>query len=114
MARKNRDDLSSWDTEPEPAVICPLCDRVIPDEQQDAHHLVPKSKGGKITVCLHRICHEQIHATFTNAQLAKSFSTIDAILQDPAMQTFVAWVKSKPPGFSQSAKLPQSHRGRRP
>ncbi|OJF98718.1 HNH endonuclease [Pararhizobium antarcticum] len=105
MARKNRDDASSWDTETDPEpVLCPVCARVIPDDQQDAHHLVPKSKGGKKTVCLHRICHDQIHATFTDAQLAKKFSTIEAILEDPAMQTFVAWVKGKHPGFSDSAK----------
>lgn len=70
----------------------------------DEHHLVPKSKGGKKTVCLHRICHDQIHSIFTDSQLAKKFSTIEAIVEDPAMHTFVTWVKSKPPGFSGSAK----------
>jgi 5-methylcytosine-specific restriction endonuclease McrA len=103
MARKNRDDVASWDVEPEP-VICPMCERVIPDEQQVAHHLVPKSKGGKKTVCLHRVCHDQIHAIFTDAQLARTYFTIEAILEDPAAQKFVAWVKNKPPGFSDSAK----------
>jgi hypothetical protein len=118
MARKNRDDVDSWYVvEPEP-VLCPICERVIPDEQKDDHHLVPKSKGGKKTVCLHRICHDQIHATFTVSELAKKFSTIEAILEDPAMQKFVAWVRSKPPGFSDSAKEPRhahgSGRGRKP
>ena len=32
------------------AVICPLCERPIPPSQQDAHHLVPKSHGGVLTV----------------------------------------------------------------
>ncbi|WEZ84103.1 HNH endonuclease [Rhizobium sp. 32-5/1] len=114
MARKMREEVSSGDTEPEP-VICPLCERVIPEDQKDLHHLVPKSKGGKKTVCLHRICHDQIHVTFTNAQLAKTFSTIEAILEDPAMQTFVTWVKGKHPGFADSAKVSRqgSARGRR-
>ncbi|MGF9562666.1 HNH endonuclease signature motif containing protein [Neorhizobium sp. JUb45] len=113
MARKNRDEFASWDeAQPEP-VFCPLCERVIPDEQMDAHHLVPKSKGGKQTVALHRICHDQIHSIFTDAQLAKKFSTIEAILEDAAVQKFVAWVKGKPPGFSDSAKeSQQSNRGR--
>jgi 5-methylcytosine-specific restriction endonuclease McrA len=103
MARKIRDDVESWHVEPEP-VLCPMCERVIPDDQQDAHHLVPKSKGGKKTVCLHRVCHNQIHAIFTDSQLAKTFFTIEAILEDPAAQKFVEWVKNKPPGFSDSAK----------
>jgi hypothetical protein len=95
--------IESWDVEPEPT-ICPMCERVIPDDQQDAHHLVPKSKGGKKTVCLHRVCHDQIHAIFTDAQLAKKFSTIEAILEDPAVQKFVAWVKNKPPGLFRLGK----------
>lgn len=110
MARKNRDDVASSDVKPEP-VLCPMCGRVIPDDQKDAHHLVPKSKGGKITVCLHSICHDQIHAIFTDSQLAKKFSTIEAILEDPAVQTFVAWVRNKPPGFSGSAKEPGQSSG---
>ena len=111
MARKIREEVSSWDTTPEP-VFCPICERVIPEDQKDAHHLVPKSKGGKKTVWLHRICHDHIHVTFTNAQLAKTFSTIEAILEDPAMQTFVAWVKGKHPGFSDSAKVSRQGPGR--
>lgn len=108
MARKNRDELASQDIEAEP-VICPLCERAIPDDQIEDHHLVPKSKGGKIKVPLHRICHSHIHAAFTDAQLAKKFSTIAAILEDPAIQKFVNWVKTKPPGFDDKAE----DRGRR-
>jgi hypothetical protein len=112
MARKNRDELAGWDeAAPEP-VVCPVCERVIPDDQMDAHHLVPKSKGGKQTVSLHRICHDQIHAIFTDAQLAKKFSTIEAILEDPAVLTFVAWIKNKPPGFSDSARESRQSSGR--
>lgn len=66
MARKNR-DFASQDVEVEP-VICPLCERAIPDDQIEYHHLVPKSKGGKAQVPLHRICHSHIHAAFTDAQ----------------------------------------------
>jgi hypothetical protein len=103
MARKNRDDVVSWNVEPEPT-LCPMCERVIPDDQKEDHHLVPKSKGGRVTVCLHHVCHRQIHAIFSDTQLAKKFSTIDALLEDPAVQKFVTWVKSKPPGFSDSAR----------
>jgi len=115
MARKYRDEIASSDVEPEPT-LCPLCERVIPDDQQEKHHLVPKSKGGKITVCLHHVCHRQIHAIFTDGQLAKTFNTIPAMLEDPAIQKFVAWIKSKPPGFSDSAKESRqsSGRGRKP
>ncbi|MEJ5081398.1 HNH endonuclease [Ochrobactrum sp. MYb379] len=103
MARKNREDLASQDVEAEP-VICALCERSIPAEQIEDHHLIPKSKGGKIKVPLHRICHSHIHAAFTDAQLAKKFSTIAAILEDPTIQKFVVWVKTKSPGFEDEAE----------
>lgn len=109
MARKYRDDFASQDVKSEP-VICSLCGRVIPDDEIDDHHLVPRSKGGKIKVPLHRICHSHIHAAFTDAQLAKKFSTISAILEDTAIQKFVSWVKTKPPGFDDEA---EERRGRR-
>lgn len=111
MARKNRDDVESWHVQTEPT-LCPLCERVIPDGEEEDHHLVPKSKGGKTVAPLHRVCHRQIHAIFTDAQLAKTFSTVAALLEDPAMQKFVAWIKTKPPGFSDAAKDSKQVSGR--
>ena len=90
-------------------LACPICDRLIPDSQKDAHHLVPKSKGGKTTQYLHRICHRQIHALFSETRLAKELNTADAIKKQPEMQKFIEWVKSKPDDFyertSKSKKL---------
>jgi len=77
-------------------LVCPLCDRVIPHSQRDAHHLVPKSKGGRHTEYLHRICHRQIHALFTETELAKQFNSVEALLAHAGIQRFVAWVKTKP------------------
>jgi len=80
-------------------IICPICERPIPDSQKDAHHLVPKSKGGRTTEYLHRICHRQIHALFTETELATQFSTASALQSHPEMQKFIRWVKSKPNHF---------------
>lgn len=86
------------------AVVCPLCGRCIPPAQRDAHHLVPKSKGGRITTHLHRICHRQIHAVLTENELARQYATVDALLAHPAINTFVAWVKTKPDDFFVSTR----------
>ncbi len=80
-------------------VICPLCLRPIPPSQRDRHHLVPKSRGGRETAFLHRICHRQVHALFTETELARHFATADALMAHPEMQTFVAWVRTKPDDF---------------
>lgn len=86
------------------APICPLCDRAIPSAQRDAHHLVPKCKGGRHTTDLHRICHRQIHAVLTETELARQYATVDALLAHPDIKTFVAWVKTKPDDFFVSTR----------
>lgn len=78
---------------------CPLCGRPIPPQQRDAHHLVPKSKGGRDTIALHRICHRQIHAVLTETELARDFHSVPSLLGHPAIQSFVAWVRTKPDDF---------------
>jgi hypothetical protein len=89
-------------------VICPLCDRHIPPAQRDAHHLVPKSHRGTETVILHRICHRQIHALFTETELARRFNTIDELKNHEEMLRFIQWVKQKPDEFFERSR--KSHR----
>lgn len=86
---------------PEPviSVICPLCERPIPPAQRDAHHLVPKSRGGRQTAYLHRVCHRQIHALLTEAELARQYATVEALLAHPPLRAFVDWVRTKPDDF---------------
>lgn len=82
--------------------ICPLCLRPIPpDAAQSLHHLVPKLKGGKggETALLHHICHKEIHAHFTEAELAQQFHTITALRGTDRLRPFLDWVAKRPPGF---------------
>jgi len=87
---------------PDP-IICPICSRFIPESQKDAHHLIPKSKGGKSTEYLHRICHKQIHALFNENELAKILNTAESLRNHSDMQTFINWVKNKPDNFYERA-----------
>lgn len=82
--------------------ICPLCGRPIPPGvPQSTHHLIPKLKGGRSgpTALLHRICHKEIHAALTESELARRYSSIGALRAHPGLARFIAWVRSKPPGF---------------
>lgn len=85
-------------------LICPLCERRIPVSQRDAHHLVPKSKGGRHTEFLHRICHRQIHALLTETELARQFFSVEALLSHPEIALFVAWVRTKPEDFMERTR----------
>lgn len=82
--------------------LCPLCLRPIPEDvPQSLHHLIPKLKGGKggPTVLLHHICHKEVHARFTENELAREFHTVEALRASDRMAGFLAWVARRPPGF---------------
>ncbi len=92
---------------------CALCHREIPpDVPQSLHHLVPKLKGGKggPTVLLHHICHKEIHATLSEAELAREYNTPEALRAHPRLAKSIAWVSKRPPGFA--SKVPGKRRGR--
>ena len=93
--------------------ICPLCLRPIPpDVPQSLHHLIPKLKGDKggPTVLVHHICHKEIHATLSEADLARTYNTPEALRAHPRLAAFADWVARRPPGFM--SKVPGRRRGR--
>ena len=93
--------------------ICPLCERPIPPSaKQSQHHLVPKLRGGKggETVLLHQICHNEIHATLSETDLARSYFTIAALRAHPRLAKFIKWVAKRPPDFH--SKTPGARRKR--
>lgn len=102
MARK-KVDVEGWYKTPI-VPVCPLCGREIPPSQSDEHHLVPKLKGGRETSALHRICHRQIHALFSESELAQKYNTVAALLEKEEIQKFVNWVKTKPNEFFDGTK----------
>ncbi|MEL6688811.1 MAG: HNH endonuclease [Pseudomonadota bacterium] len=94
--------------------ICPLCGRPIPSGvPQSLHHLIPKLKGGKggPTVLMHHICHKEVHAALTEAELARAYNTPEALRAHPRLAKFAAWVAKRPPEFM--SRVPGGKRKRR-
>lgn len=88
----------------EEPLLCPVCDRPIPFAVRDAHHLIPKSRGGAVTVLMHRACHRQIHALFTETELARHYASAEALRAHPEMMKFIHWIKEKPNNFNPRIK----------
>ena len=82
--------------------LCPLCERPIPPHaRQSVHHLVPKLKGGAKgpTALVHQICHNEIHAALSEAELARLYDTPEKLRAHPRLARFVAWIADKDPAF---------------
>jgi hypothetical protein len=94
--------------------VCPLCLRPIPkDVPQSSHHLIPKLKGGKggQTVLLHHICHKEIHATFTETELASEYHEMEKLREHPRLKRFLIWVSKRPSEFN--SRVPSKRKKRR-
>ena len=93
---------------------CPICNRPLVDGPSvDRHHWIPLSHGGRDAATLHRICHRMIHRLFTETDLARTYTSAEAILAHPDMQRFVAWVRRQPAEYVGWPRVPRGQ-GRRP
>jgi 5-methylcytosine-specific restriction enzyme A len=75
---------------------CELCERE--DVEITVHHLTPKEMGGTFepTANLCIPCHKQIHALYTNAELAVRLNTIALLRDDPQIHSFIKWIQKQP------------------
>jgi len=61
-------------------------------------------------VLLHQICHNEIHATLTESELARDYSTVEALRAQPRLAKFIAWVGRRPPEFHSRTPGPRRKR----
>ena len=55
------------------------------------------SSAGPNVILLCRPCHKQIHAVFTESELANEYASIDALAAHPEIARFVEWITRQPP-----------------
>jgi hypothetical protein len=79
---------------------CPLCGRILADPIVK-HHLVPLSQGGTglDTVLMHKVCHNKVHSLFNEKEIARTYTSVEKILENEEIGKFVNWVKKKPLDF---------------
>ncbi|MGG6432562.1 HNH endonuclease [Anoxybacillus sp. D401a] len=73
---------------------CELCGR--DDVVLTAHHLTPREYGGTETAKLCLPCHKQIHALYTNEELASRLYTIERLQHDENIASFIRWIRKQP------------------
>jgi 5-methylcytosine-specific restriction protein A len=92
---------------------CELCGRDVPRSLITLHHLTPKEKGGKAEhrTPLCKPCHKQLHATFGNADMARTYASIPALLKAPQLQPFLKWIRKQKPDRNFCTITSRTHPG---
>ena len=90
-------------------IVCSFCGREVPLNKR--HHLIPRMKHNNRMKRLHTkeelmaqvdscpSCHKQVHAIFTEKELAETFNTVAKLLEHPEIRKFVDWIATKPADF---------------
>ena len=75
---------------------CELCERS--DIKLTKHHLIPREEGGteKDIVMICSDCHRQIHASYSNQELALRLFSIEALKSDEKLKKFIRFIKKQP------------------
>lgn len=95
---------------------CELCSREC--RRLTRHHLIPqtrhKNKKNKKMfdrqevkeriAMLCRPCHSMVHATFSEKELEASLNTVELLLAEPQIQTWIAFISKKPESFRPQIK----------
>ena len=74
---------------------CSICNREVPAIYQERHHLIPKVKGGKDTIMVCIDCGNQVHKLFTLQELKSEYNTLEKLLANERVQTWIKWVFKK-------------------
>lgn len=84
---------------------CAFCSR---ETVTRGHHVVPRSKGGRVVVPTCVSCEDFIHKTWSHNELRDTYNTVEKIRAEERFQRFLAWLRKQPPSAVHRTK-----RGRR-
>jgi 5-methylcytosine-specific restriction enzyme A len=92
-------------------VRCELCQRDVPRRLITLHHLKPRQKGGQAEhrAPLCKPCHKQLHATYSNTQLAKLYDNLEALRAAAELQPFLAWIRKQNPARNFATAISNQH-----
>ena len=92
---RQRLDWSFEPAERPPAPCCGLCEREV--QATSRHHLVPREEGGKLgpTVDLCQPCHSSVHRFLSNRDLARRYSSVEALRTAEELQAYLQWIRKQ-------------------
>lgn len=86
-AKKELEELQKNDS------ICQFCGMIT---YTRGHHIIPRCKGGKLTVPTCMTCESFIHHTWSHNELRDVYNSVEAILATDKFQKFLRWRRKQP------------------
>ena len=72
---------------------CTVCGRYGPGLPTERHHLVPENRADSPVAEVCTPCHRQIHALFTNEELAEEYHTVPDLRDADRMRGYLDWIR---------------------
>ena len=74
---------------------CPLCERMIREDDMTLHHYIPKSKGGTLddTMVLCRTCHAFLHYCIPLNEVPK-YDTYTKLEAYEKFKKYLMWIRT--------------------
>jgi 5-methylcytosine-specific restriction protein A len=94
-------------------IQCPLCKHLYEPSEITKHHLIPKSRKGKVTIGICSPCHKQIHAVYSEKELERSYGTLEKLLEAPELQSWLRWIRRRKPTKRIRTRVSQKNSRRR-
>lgn len=97
----------------DPSDTCCVCSRPLGELLIEEHHLIPRTFKGKVKVPVHKMCHQKLHATFTEREMANWYHTPERMLEHKQIQKYVTWIQKRPLDFYDKNKDTKERKRRR-
>lgn len=76
-------------------MICQICQRDVPDQYMEKHHLIPRVKHGKEKIDVCSPCGDQLHLLFDIRELKYEYNTLEKLLANERVQKWIKFVRKQ-------------------
>lgn len=74
---------------------CPLCLRLVREDDMTIHHYIPKSKGGTLneTICMCKTCHSFLHHCIPLNEVHK-YESYEKLEEHEKFKNYLEWIRT--------------------
>ena len=85
------------DAQPPISRRCPLCQRDIPCDLMERHHIKTKEVDRTATIPICNSCHNTIHALFSNKQIADGLDSLQSLRENEQFAKALKFIRKQSP-----------------